>query len=514
MPEIWLVIGMCAVILVPFISRKSIGLPSLTALAALILAIGATCMTLMSDATQTTIFSGTLAIDFFSQFFKVMLLSFTAFIVVQWLVATREDGSPGDVPDFLCLLLGATMGMALMASANNLLMIFIATEAASFPSFALAGFRKHRRDGSEGSLKYVLFGAAASAISVYGMSLIYGTTGSLDLQAIAAVAHADGISPLLAMGLTGLFAGLAFKLSAVPVHFWCPDVFQGAPTEVTTFLSVASKGAAICLLVRVLMAFGAATALPGEETFTGIAVAVGLLGAATATWGNLVALHQSNIKRLLAYSSIAHAGYMIMGAAGIIATASDPQNPIAAAILFYLFVYMFMNLGAFTVAGVIAKATGSENIEDYTGMLRRSPVMAVMLSIFLLSLFGMPSLGGFMGKLLLAASLKDLGVGGMVLIVALLINTLLSLYYYLRPIYYMVLVQDKHNRPAVPLSPAAGVLMLMCSVVLFWTGILPGVVSETARYCAQIVTPTVKTAAATTIVAVEPEAADADTTLH
>lgn len=500
MPEIWLVIGMCAVILVPFIKRNSVTLPTLAALVALFLALISAGLSMSGPAASGhailgTATSGMLAIDPFSQFFKVLLILFTILVIAQWLVATRHETAASDTPDLLCLLLGATVGMALMASANNLLTIFIAMEAASFPSYALAGFRKKNRKGSEGSLKYVIFGSAASAVMVYGMSLIYGVTGSLDLPTIAAratelsayampggaVGHA--LPPLLAVGLLALFAGFAFKLSAVPLHFWCPDVFQGAPTEVTTFLSVASKGAAVCLLLRVLAQFGAVTP-EGSTLYYGLAVGVAILGGVTATWGNLVALHQTNIKRLLAYSSIAHAGYMIMTASLVVFTAGEhgsSQDQVVGAVLFYLLVYLFMNLGAFTVAALIARETGSEDIRDYAGMLRRSPILAVFLTLFLLSLFGMPALGGFMGKIFLAASMKKAGAAGLVLIAVLLINTLLSLYFYVRPVYYMAFVPDRENHPAFQPGLGGVLVLSVCAAAVLWTGILPGGPSTAAR---------------------------------
>jgi len=492
MPECWLVIAMCAVVLVPFINRRSVLLPTVTTLIGLGLALVWAMWTAGAEA--STVFADTrvLAIDPFSQFFKVILLLFTMLIIVQWLLNSRDRMDARDVPDFQCLLLGAAVGMALMASANNLLMIFVATEAASLPSFALAGFRKKNALSTEGSLKYVVFGSAASAISIYGMSLIYGSTGALGLAEIAAHAAAPaGMTPLLAIGLLAMFAGVAFKLSAVPLHFWCPDVFQGAPIEVTTFLSVASKGAAVCLLVRIMAAFGAA----GE--FVGLATGIGILGALTATWGNLAAFHQNNIKRLLAYSSIAHAGYMIMaaavlGVAGEMVTVGDEEKyvftltqltPVTGALLFYLFVYTFMNLGAFTVAALIARRTGSEDIRDYAGLSKRAPWLAGLLALFLLSLFGMPGLGGFLGKVLIGIAMGEAGGGRFLLLAALLINTLISLYFYLRPVYQMYFAGDDQDRPRVTMPGAVTALLAGCAILLVATGL--GFMSgPAARYAA------------------------------
>lgn len=500
-PEIVLVLAMCGVILVPFIRRDDTRLPLVVTVAGLLLALLAAWAPWIGRevtgpdqrpvteyvstlAASTTVFADTLAIDPFGQFFKLLLFAFTLLVVFQWRIARRDQCAALDTPDFFCLLLGATFGMSLMASANNLLTILIATESASLPSFALAGFRKHTKAGTEGALKYVVFGAASSAIMIYGMSLIYGATGTLSLSGIAAQAAQMGVAsgettyPLLAVGLMAMLAGLAFKLSAVPLHFWCPDVFQAAPISVTTFLSVASKGAAVILLARVLHAFGAAGEAAG--LFTGVAVGVGILGAVTATWGNLVAFHQNNFKRLLAYSSIAHAGYMIMGASVMIWPGKAGDDA-ANAILFYLLVYMFMNMGAFTVVALVAERTGSEDVRDYAGLIHRSPALAVVLVIFLLSLFGMPGLGGFLGKVYLMKAMIAIGPGGFALLAALLLNTLISLYFYMRPVYYMVFVRDEQDRPSFALSRGLAVLAL-CVVALVWTGLDLGASRQTRGF--------------------------------
>ena len=510
MPEIWLIIAMCAVILVPFISRTNAKLPIVSALAGLVLA-GVYCLPLADSGSPDDlfVFGDMLVIDPFSQFFKILLIVFTILIVGQWQLTARHETDVKDVPDYLCLLLGATVGMALMASANNLVMIFLAIESASLPSFALAGFRKRNRLATEGSLKYVLFGAAASAIGVYGMSLVYGSTGTLNLAGIAEAAarpqvleagivvQTAGFTPLLGIGLMAMFASIAFKLSAAPLHFWCPDVFQGASTEITTFLSVASKGAAVCLLVRILQCFGA---YGDTSAFVGLTSAVGILGGITATWGNLVAFHQTNIKRLLAYSSIAHAGYMIMGAS-LCAMINAPQatQALAGAILFYLMVYMFMNLGAFTVAALLSQETDSEDIRDYANLIARSPALAIMLTIFLLSLFGMPGLGGFMAKIFLGMAMFELNhPAAFVLVAILLFNTLISLYYYVRPIYYMVFVPDEQSRPNFAPRLAGLAMLAICALALIWTGIVPGAAGRlTKDYGTLVVRPSASSTATT-----------------
>ena len=493
MPEIWLILAMAAVILVPFIQRRSVFMPTITTIVGLALALLATVVS-QTDAGRSVL-HGALVIDPFSQFFKLLLIAATLLVVGQWLLYGQKRTAVYDTPDFLCLLLGATAGMSLMVSASNLLVMVIAIETASLPSYAMAGFAKRTRIGSESALKYAVFGAAASAVMIYGISLLYGLTGSLDLATVSTRLAETGLSPLAAVGLAAMLAGIAFKLSAVPMHFWCPDVFEGAPTEVTTFLSVASKGAAVCLLVRVLHNFGAGAAAARGELFMGLAIGVGLLGAVTATWGNLVALRQNNVKRLLAYSSIAHAGYMIMavsllavaGLTGKAAQLGVLPRDISAAVLFYLLVYLFMNTGAFTVAAMVADRTGSEDIRDYAGLMGRSPAVAVLLTLFLLSLFGMPGLGGFLAKFYLMIVMAKLGPAGFVLIAVLLINTLISLYYYVRPVYYMAFVSDDQDRPAFTPALAGLALLLVCAAALLWTGLSGG--TRLTRDYATLVTP-------------------------
>ena len=494
-PELALVLGMCAVVIVPLLGKRDWVWPTAIAFITLAVAlIGAVQSLFIQGAeggwelTGRMVFYGSVAVDPFSQCFKVLLLLFSMLVLVQWMILSRRQTSDAVVPDFHCLLLGAVLGMSLMASANNLLTVFVAIEAASLPSFVLAGYRKHTRMGAETALKFVIFGAASSAVMVYGMSLVYGAAGTLALPAIAAVASEGAVpgsegavfSPMLAVGLVAMFAGFAFKLSAVPLHFWCPDVFEGAPYEVTTFLSVASKAAAVALVLRLLDGFGAVTDVFGQAPFTGIAFSVAALGAVTATWGNLVALHQNSLKRLLAYSSIAHAGYMIMAVAVGGVAAGDG---VPGALLFYILVYVFMNTGAFTVAALIAQRTGSDDIRDHAGLVQQYPGLTVLMAVFLLSLFGLPGLGGFLGKVYIGLEMLRIDpVVGYVLVAVLLLNTLLSLGFYLRPLRHMVLGNPTAPPPEADAAAAdeaepmpgyrAGMaLCIICAIGLLWTGL-------------------------------------------
>jgi len=290
----------------------------------------------------------------------------------------------------------------------------------------------------------------------------------------------------LLMGVFGLLIGIGFKLSAVPVHFWCPDVFEGASIEITTFLSVASKAGAIALLVRLMMTLGHfSTGVEGRGVLVGIGTFVGLVGVITSTWGNLAAYFQTNTKRLLAYSSIAHAGYMIM-LAGLLTAAMDQPQPanLAYALLFYLIVYACMNLGAFAVAAVVARETGSDSLDEFAGLGQRHMFLAVAMGCFLLSLFGMPLTGGFWGKVRFGFEMWNEGMWW--LVAALVINTVFSLYFYLKPIIIMVWKQPTSSRVLTVPAAMYGVIGIALLGV-FATGLWPDPSTAWAKNNVQMV---------------------------
>ncbi|MCK4873412.1 MAG: NADH-quinone oxidoreductase subunit N [Phycisphaerales bacterium] len=496
-PELVLTIGMCIALLLPLFARDLVKRSNVVmtwiGIITCAVALVGTLIHLASPSLAEAghfFFYHTLAVDRFSQSVKVLILFFTICIFLQYIViGSRKQIRPTDAPDYVSLILGATMGMCLMASASNFLMMFIAIEAASFPSYALAGFRKNSKLGPEASLKYVIFGAAATAIMLYCLSMLYGQYGTLDMHAVAAAVAEQGASLGLAVGMFGLMIGIGFKLSAFPVHFWCPDVFEGAAMEITTFLSFASKAAAVALLLRVMMTFGAAEGID-PHVATGLTVFVGLTGGATATWGNLVALRQDNIKRMLAYSSIGHAGYMIMACALVGRATAYVDNGTAgaltSAILFYLIIYLFMNLGAFTIAGLIEQQTGSLRISDWSGFWRRNALLGIMLLICLGSLFGFPPLGGFWGKVLIGLEMWRDGMWWLVAI--LLINTVISAYYYLlRPAYYMFMVKDE-GRPTIPVRAPGLILAGVCAAVLVLTAAPQKIMNWTNHHAVMLLT--------------------------
>ena len=375
------------------------------------------------------------------------------------------------------LLLASALGMMLMVGTLNLLVIVIAIEMASLPSYAIVATDKRSRLGAEASLKYVMLGAASAAIMVYGVSLLYGRFSTLDLPTIAAqiAGRPADADPVFWLGLLALGTGIAFKIAAVPLHWWCPDVFEGAPIEVTTWLSVASKAAALGLLLRIVDAFSASPAL--ARAVVPLSWSIGILAAVTCTVGNLAALRQESVKRILAYSSIAHAGYMLM--AGAIfsapsATAGASANAGMAALVAYLLVYVTMNVGAFGATALVAWQTGSDHLSSFTGLGRRAPWVALPMAVCLFSLVGLPPLGGFAAKWFLLVALgKSAAVQPWLwgLVTVAVLNTALSLYYYVRIIRQMYLTED----PALPpLSvPAGGLVMVnACAVILLLLGTL------------------------------------------
>lgn len=541
-----------------------------------------------SAVTRMEIFTGMLVYDAFSVFVRSVLLAFA----VLFILLTRLTGIPDleDGPDIYSLFLGATLGMCLMASANHLLTIFLAVEMASVPSYVLAGLMKGKRKASEAALKYAIYGAGAAGVMLYGISLLGGLVNSCHLPTIASelAARLPGMSgsEVMVLVLAGLLisVGLAFKLSAVPFHFWCPDVFEGATAEIAAFLSIASKAAALALLVRVALGVStlppagfqpgertamaaaqegdlttepgnteieALTALvapaafnvadepitrsaaeaesaeaapaaddvaatgapPPDEAVTPAASAslegvrsflakfIAFIAVITCTFGNLAAYGQRNIKRLLAYSTIAHAGYMMMAVSAVVAMAGiDPLGAerAIAALAVYIAVYLFMNLGAFAVVAFLRNALHSEEIADYAGLIRRAPLTVVCFCLILFSLIGLPPLSGFIGKFAIFASLVEgyrsvEAAGGsgnylLVLLIVASINTAISLFYYLNVAKVMTIDDEPaHRRPFVfsDVSLAGAYLWLITlptiGLIINWNG-LNQVALAAARY--------------------------------
>lgn len=413
------------------------------------------------------LFGGLLIFDSMTVFFRRLLLLFAVLLLLLMRItriAHRPDGT-----DLFTLILGATLGFCLMASANHLLIVFLGFEMASLPSYVLAGMLKERRSSSAAALKFAIYGAGAAGVMLYGISLLGGVLGTLHIPTIATelVTQPLPSETIMVLGLAGLMimVGLAFKLSAVPFHSWCPDVFEGAPAEVDALLSVASKAAALALLLRVAIGMGVVPpeAPPDHVVQSAtihhyLVVLIGLSAALTCTFGNLAAYGQTNIKRMLAYSTIAHAGYMMMAVpAAIVLAGAEPQLPptAIAALLFYIGVYMFMNLGAFAIVAFLRDAMATEEIADYAGLLRTNPVTVICFATILISLIGLPPLAGFMGKFFLFAALVE--AGGPIMIALLVIggiNSVISLVYYMRVVRVMTMEREPAERSPVLLGTA------------------------------------------------------------
>ncbi len=415
------------------------------------------------SAPSGTMFYGMLAMDQMAVFFKGFLI-LTSFLVLLATPGSKEL-SRSQLGEFYALLLGVTLAMLLLASSVDLLMLFLSLEMVSLSSYIMVGYLRNDRQSNEAALKYIIFGTVSTGAMLYGITLLYGMTGTTKLALIrdmisrGAAAGDNSLTLLVATAL--ILAGFGFKTAAVPFHFWCPDVYTGAPTPVTAFLSVAPKAAGFATLIRFF--FTGLSDLPGGIShwvpFSALnwAPLVLVLSIITMTLGNIAALRQENMKRMLAYSSIAHAGYVFMGA--VVLTSQGLQS-----ILIYLITYLFMNLGAFLVVIEIYNKTGSFELKDYRGFYRRSPFLTIAMSIFMLSLMGIPPFAGFFGKLYVFGAAVNSNLAWYAVVGAL--NSVISVYYYARVIKAMIIE---------PGDDTAAVSLPWTSHVLVWIMLLPTV---------------------------------------
>jgi NADH-quinone oxidoreductase subunit N len=487
-------LAICATIVVLLLARMLV--PRWKTSAFYLMLLGTTAAlflvasSLVNDKTPDALgptFTGLLMFDGFSIFMRGLLLFFT----LLFAALTQLSGVPDveDAAEFYVLVLGALLGMCLMVSANHMVIVVLGVEMASVPSYVLAGILKFRRQSTEASLKYAVFGAGAAGVMLYGISLLAGVLGSAHIPTMTArlaeliqLGISGEQSMVLALGGLMIMVGLAFKLSAFPFHFWAPDVFEGAPAEVGAFLSVASKAAALGLLVRLTLGFGfinqSVPLMSLEPVRQYLGGLIALVAAVTCTFGNLAAYGQKNMKRLLAYSTIAHAGYMMMPVAAAVAAIGPSLADLEAAqtaiasMGFYVVIYLFMNLGAFSVVAFLRNALGSEQIADYAGLVRRSPGLAVCMTIILFSLVGLPPLAGFVAKFSVLAVLFNSRLLALLIVGG--VNTVLSLFYYLRVVRVMLLqpVSDLRPAPEIPLLSIPGafcaVLTLPLVVLFVW----------------------------------------------
>jgi NADH-quinone oxidoreductase subunit N len=409
-----------------------------------------------------------IVLDNFALFFKVFALA--ALILTIWMSLGSKEIDQIHQGEYYTLLLTCGLGMIFMASSSNLLTAYLSLELVSLTSYVLTGLLPHSRRSSEAALKYLIYGGVASGTMIYGMSWIFGMTGSLDYAAIQGALAQNQVSKIaLFMSFVFIMAGFGYKIAFVPFHMWSPDVYQGAPTPFTAFLSVASNAAGIAIMIRFFFPGVSSMAASGEWTaVAGVEWPYVLLFVSmiTMTVGNLSALNQKNLKRMLAYSGIAHAGYMLMGLAVL-------TNDGLQAILFYVVVYLIMNLGAFLVVVMIANATGNEDIDSYRGLAWRGAVVpAVCLAVFLFSLTGLPPFAGFIGKFFLfAAVLKAGGLLFVILALVAVANSVVSLYYYAKVVKVMFLDTPEPSDKVVAVDGANVTLLLPLTVLTVVFGV-------------------------------------------
>jgi NADH-quinone oxidoreductase subunit N len=456
LPETVLVVTFCVTIIAGLIFRKT---PKIVAYLAFIGVAAALFFTIRQVGTSEEIFSGMIAVDPFAIFFKSLVAVCTLIIFLFSAYSHEVQTTVKRIAEYYSLLITMTLGMFLMVGATNVLMMVLAMELTSYSSYILAGYTKEASDSSEASLKYIIYGAVSSGVMLYGISILFGLTGALNYSEInrAIALNAPNYFALL-IATIFVVVGFGYKISAVPFHFWTPDVYEGAPITITAFLSVASKAAGFAMMIRFFKVIFIDTTIPGLSAGMWVSMygfewnkLLAILSVLTMTLGNLIAVWQDNLKRMLAYSSIAHAGYMLMG----IVVLSD--NGIAA-ILIYFIMYLFMNLGAFYIVMLVANKTGSEDISAYRGLGYRSPLIGVAMAIFLVSLTGLPPTAGFIGKLYLFAALLNAKWIWLAVIGA--VNSVISLYYYARVLRYMFLREPVESNVSLKILRMEAFLIL------------------------------------------------------
>ncbi len=468
LPEISLALTLVTIVIFDLIFNKSKRFLPFISLVGLVITFAFVVLQ-FGDPKSAFAVSGNLSflsLDNFSSFFKVLILITTAFIVLFSISSKEINSCPDRHGEYYALIFGMVIGMFFMVSANDLILIYLSLELLSLSSYVLAGFVKTSIRNSEASLKYIIYGSASSGIMLFGISILYGITGSTNLHEINSILQFPSSSQLtFLMSILMIFTGIGFKISIVPFHFWTPDVYEGAPISITAFLSVASKAAGFAVLIRFLK-ITFAQGLDKSGYWQMIAyidwqTLLVLFSIITMTFGNFAALWQDNIKRMLAYSSIAHAGYLMLG----VAVLSDQG---LMAVLVYFAIYLFMNLGAFYVVMLIANKINSEEIDDYKGLGYSLPLLGTALGIFLVSLTGLPPTAGFIGKLYLFIALVDANMITVAIIA--LLNTVVSLYYYIRILKAMFLNKTDKN-VEINLTPLNYVVLILLIAPILILGV-------------------------------------------
>jgi len=477
-PELSLCLCAIVVVLLDLIIRRK-GVLAVVSIAGLLVAAGFTIA--MWGGRPQAIFNNMLAVDNFALFFKLLFLGIAALVILASVdYVSKFARFQGE---YYALVLLATLGMMLMAATTELISIYIALELTSISLYVLVGFLKDPKS-SEAALKYLLLGAVASAVLLYGMALVFGFTGKTHLAEIAQVIQAMSpqallSSPALILGIVLMVAGFGFKIAAVPFHMWVPDVYEGAPTPITAYLSVGSKAAGFAIILRV---FYSAFGLPELTDIMNWGLIFAVLAAIGMTLGNVVAIPQTNIKRMLGYSSIAQAGYLMVGLAAVgLSPATDILG--RSGVLFFLSAYALTNLGAFIAIIAISNKLNSDLIDDFSGMGKRAPLLALGLTLCLVSLIGMPPAAGFMAKFYIFSAAVQHNLLWLVIIAV--INSVISAYYYLRVVKVMWLGEPV-SEEKVPSSGALRVALSLSCLGVLVLGIIPGFVMRLAELAASM----------------------------
>ncbi len=469
LPEIFLAVAGFVVLLLGIPMGRS-GVRPLTLIGVASLAVTGALVWMVGRPVDgpVVILGGMLAVDQMAVFFKLLMLAASAMALMMaagFLERSRYGGG-----EFVSLVLFATLGTMIMASGANLASLYVGLELMALSVYVLVGYFKLELKSNEGAVKYFVLGATSSAILLYGISLVYGSLGTLDLEEIrASLVAVPSANPMLLLGIALVGFGMLFKVAAVPFHVWTPDAYEGAPTPVTAFISVAPKAAAFAMFMRLFLGAFA----PEVDHWRAM---LWVASAATMIFGNVAALTQDNVKRMLAYSSIAHAGYALMGL-----VAANEMG--AGALLMYMLVYAFMNLGAFGFVILLeSKGYAGEEITDYAGLARRHPSAALGMLIFMLALAGIPPTAGFMGKLYLFAAAVEGGY--VVLTVIAVIMSAVSLYYYFRIVVQMYM-HDGLEEGAAPAELLRDrwteAMIAVCVVITLAVGIYPAPVVGWAK---------------------------------
>ncbi|KPK99761.1 MAG: hypothetical protein AMJ91_06415 [candidate division Zixibacteria bacterium SM23_73_3] len=467
LPQIFLFLWAILIFIIDFVRKEKKHNLAYVALLGIVIT---TVLVLTSQKGE--LFGGMFQADSFSAYFNLIFL-LTGFLTIASSVEFTQR-LPSNKGEYFGLILLSMVGMMFLASAGDLLTLYVSLELTTIPLFVLASYRKDEFKSTEAGLKYLILGGISSALLLFGISLIYGLTGTTFLTEVRTTLivrflSTGNVGPALVLGFIFMIAGFGFKLALVPFHMWVPDVYEGAPTPITAFLSVASKATGIAAFLRVF--FHAFLIFQVDWVML-----MAVLAALAMIIGNIIALLQTNIKRMLAYSSIAQIGYILLG---VVAASSRGVSSVA----FYTFVYLFANMGAFITAIAFSHKTGSDEIKDYAGLSRRSPALAAMMAVFMLSLVGIPPLAGFMGKYyLFSAAIEQRYIW---LVVIAILTSVISLYYYLNVVRQMYFQTSTEESPIL-MGAALKTALLICVIGVLLLGIYPNIFLNFANQAAMV----------------------------